>query len=288
MTIRPATTADQQRVFELLHTQLGEHAIQPPDEALARAINRLLHTPELGRLLVAEVDGRVVGVAAVTLGATIERGGQSAWLEELYVEPEHRGRGLGEALVRAARAAAQAAGATAIDLEVEEGHERAANLYRREGFVRLARQHFTCELAPSPLAPPADASAHEGGCLCGAVRYRVSSAPLEVTHCHCSLCRRSSGAAFVTWAVFPAAAFAFTAGEPRARRSSAGATRAFCGDCGTPLAFREDAQPERIDVTAGSLDRPAAVTPRDHTFTADMVPWLRLADGLPRHPTRRA
>src|SRR5262249_8508137 len=75
-----------------------------------------------------------------------------AWLEELYVEPAARGRGLGSALLRAACDAAAAAGARAVDLEVERSHERAAALYRREGFRPLERTHWV--KSPAPASPP--------------------------------------------------------------------------------------------------------------------------------------
>ena len=64
----------------------------------------------------------------------------------------------------------------------------------------------------------------EGGCLCGRVRYRVAGAPVRVTHCHCTLCRRSAEAPFLTWATFRAAAFAVTRGAPAAFRATAKAS----------------------------------------------------------------
>ena len=60
------------------------------------------------------------------------------------------------------------------------------------------------------------AAKYIGGCLCSAVRYHTTAEPLVVTHCHCTLCQKESGAAFVTWAAFPKAAFAFTEGAPAA------------------------------------------------------------------------
>jgi hypothetical protein len=80
-------------------------------------------------------------------------------------------------------------------------------------------------------------NAIEGGCLCGRVRYRVTGAPRSATCCHCSTCRRASGAPYVAWATFPQAEFAFTGPEPARFRSSADVERSFCPRCGTPLYF---------------------------------------------------
>ena len=142
MEIRDAGVGDRERVLALLTAQLAEHSVQPTAAGLAQAVDRLLDSSENGRILVAIESDQVVGVAALAYGWTIELGGPAAWLEELYVDPPRRGRGVGTALVRAARETAAAAGMMAIDLEVEAGHERAANLYRREGFRRFQREHW--------------------------------------------------------------------------------------------------------------------------------------------------
>jgi hypothetical protein len=128
---------------------------------------------------------------------------------------------------------------------------------------------------------------YEGGCQCGAVRYRAQGEPSSVEYCHCSMCRRSAGAPVVVWATFPSADVTFPAGRPRRYASSAGAQRGFCARCGTQLTFQSDDQPEQIDLTVGSLDAPERLPPRHHLFEADRVPWLELADGLPRYPKRR-
>jgi hypothetical protein len=57
----------------------------------------------------------------------------------------------------------------------------------------------------------------EGGCFCGAIRYRVPLPPLWVAHCHCSMCRRAQGAAFVTWLGVPGDRFSFLGTADRLR-----------------------------------------------------------------------
>ena len=121
-----------------------------------------------------------------------------------------------------------------------------------------------------------------GGCLCGRVRYRITAEPMAVSHCHCTFCRRAAGAPFMTWITLPADGFALTEGEPATYRSSPEVGRKFCGDCGTSLIYLSDAHPEEIDVAAASLDDPARVTPQDHLWSGSMLPWIELADGLPR------
>lgn len=127
-----------------------------------------------------------------------------------------------------------------------------------------------------------------GGCLCGAVRYEASAQPYNITHCHCSDCRRSSGAAFVTWASFPRSSFRFTNPMVTAREVAwAGRLRSFCPRCGTPLTFLAGADAAEVDVTVCSFDDPCAVTPADHTWTNDQLPWIRLADLLPAYGKER-
>ena len=69
----------------------------------------------------------------------LEHGGQAGWLEELYVVPELRAGGVGTRLLEAVIAAAEASGCTALDLEIDSGHERVRSLYERAGFSALPR-----------------------------------------------------------------------------------------------------------------------------------------------------
>lgn len=121
-----------------------------------------------------------------------------------------------------------------------------------------------------------------GGCLCGSVRYEATGQPYNVTHCHCSDCRRSSGAPFVTWASFRRDDLRFTSEAPR-ELSWAARRRSFCPHCGTPLTFIGEADDQEIDVTVCSFDDPESVTPIDHTWVSDRLSWVRVADDLPTY-----
>ena len=124
----------------------------------------------------------------------------------------------------------------------------------------------------------------EGGCLCGAVRYRISAEPHHAGYCHCRMCQRSAGAPVVAWLTGPSDGFAWISGEPAVYRSSPKAERLFCPRCGTQLVFREPADPDRLDVTLASLDDPAAVRPGHHIWTSSRIGWFDVADDLPRYP----
>jgi hypothetical protein len=122
-----------------------------------------------------------------------------------------------------------------------------------------------------------------GGCACGAVRYRLASAPFDAGYCHCSNCRRSTGAPVVAFASVPVADFILLASEPRRRRSSAFGERWFCGDCGTQLAMHVDHQPDTIDFTLASLDTPGAVRPTFHIFYGERISWFDTRDTYSRN-----
>lgn len=122
-----------------------------------------------------------------------------------------------------------------------------------------------------------------GGCLCGAVEYRISSEPLDAAYCHCRLCQRSSGAPTLAWLTVSFRGFTYIAGSPAVFQSSPHSQREFCGICGTQLAFRRSASPKIIDVTLASLHEPARVLPQYHIWRQSRLAWFETADSLPRH-----
>ena len=127
--------------------------------------------------------------------------------------------------------------------------------------------------APTPLP------ALEGGCLCGRVRYRATPDHRDGYYCHCRMCQLAFGntrAAFfnlrkseVQWLAPPA----YYASSKLARRG-------FCPNCGTPLSF-EFPDSERMDLSVGSLDDPAALKPIEHTGIESRVVSWHVPDGLP-------
>jgi hypothetical protein len=124
-----------------------------------------------------------------------------------------------------------------------------------------------------------------GGCLCGTVRYLARRDPIRVVNCHCGVCRRVSGAAFMTFVHFPMSRFAWTGAEPTRYRSSKDAKRGFCAVCGSTLSMHEAVLADRVQVSLGSLDRPDLARPDDHVWTRSQLPWLELVDRLPRFAT---
>ena len=92
-------------------------------------------------------------MAALAYLWSLEHGGRVAWLDEIFVLPAHRGRGIGRLLLRVALVVAQKAGCRVAQLEVVQGHERAEHLYRREGFASVARRRWNCSLAAALEGP---------------------------------------------------------------------------------------------------------------------------------------
>ncbi len=125
---------------------------------------------------------------------------------------------------------------------------------------------------------------HEGGCLCGDVRYRITGTIPPAVHCHCSMCRRGSGGTLVTWVEVPLNRFKFIHGEPRTYQSSGHAHRSFCPTCGAQLTFYSRNAPDSIDVTVVSMDHPANYPPNRHIWTGDRLTWLHVDEQLPQHP----
>ncbi len=125
----------------------------------------------------------------------------------------------------------------------------------------------------------------EGGCMCGAVRYRLQSDPFDAGWCHCRTCQLTSGSPAMVFASVPDGHLVWTRGKERVRtvRSSSFGHRAFCGECGTPFLMKVDHQPETVDFSVATLDDPDAIAPGFHIFWSSKVSWFDPGDELPRH-----
>jgi hypothetical protein len=124
----------------------------------------------------------------------------------------------------------------------------------------------------------------DGGCFCGAVRYRLTSAPMFINCCHCRDCQRQTGSAFVINGVIEADRIELLKGKPEAVSMPTESGRPHdiyrCPDCHTALWSDYGRRPMRF-VRMSTLDDPAAFAPDAHIFTRSKLPWVRLPEGAP-------
>lgn len=121
----------------------------------------------------------------------------------------------------------------------------------------------------------------EGGCACGALRYKLTADPLIVHACHCRDCQRLTGSAFVTNIWIEKKFVETILGVPRSFKLSGGSGKPnevfFCERCGTYVWSKYYASPgDTVLLRVGTLDRPEAVKPDVHIFTRSKLPWLNL------------
>ena len=122
----------------------------------------------------------------------------------------------------------------------------------------------------------------EGGCECGRLRYRLTSAPIFVNGCHCRQCQKLSGSAFAINAMIEAERVELTAGE--ARVDDDGSVR--CPDCRTLLWGLHPMFGEAIRfVRVGTLDEGEKLPPDAHFFVRSKHPWITVPDGVRRFET---
>ncbi len=99
-----------------------------------------------------------------------------------------------------------------------------------------------------------------GGCQCGAVRYEITERPDHASLCHCRMCQKATGGAYLASATIKPGSLRWTRGRPASFQSSSVAVREFCAECGTPLAFR-DLSGQGHAIALGTFDDPEAVLP---------------------------
>jgi GNAT superfamily N-acetyltransferase len=147
-SIALATVGDCHACAELLVEQLSEHGVDASTERLTGVLKTVVTDGSRGFILLARDDQKIVGVAYVATLLSAEHCGLVAWLEELYVTPAIRSRGIGTALVTAVLKRAREVGIVAIDLEIDADHHRAESLYRRLDFRPLKRSRWVRALKP--------------------------------------------------------------------------------------------------------------------------------------------
>jgi hypothetical protein len=122
----------------------------------------------------------------------------------------------------------------------------------------------------------------EGGCLCGAVRFKAEGEPINVRTCHCRNCQKAMGSPFFARALFPQTALTIE-GETARYASSATLERVFCKNCGTRL-FGWRTNGTAAGVALATFDDRNAFAPTEHIWVSEKINWVTLDDGLPQYP----
>ena len=120
-----------------------------------------------------------------------------------------------------------------------------------------------------------------GGCYCGDIRFEVTDV-FDAAYCHCSICRRISGAPAVLFATAPAPSFRVTQGKPTGFASSSDWIRYFCPRCGTAVYGARPSNEGEVAFSTAILDQPDAVHPTAHIWCSSQLPYFQVGDDLAR------
>ncbi|PCJ42699.1 MAG: aldehyde-activating protein [SAR86 cluster bacterium] len=124
-----------------------------------------------------------------------------------------------------------------------------------------------------------------GKCLCGEVNINVTGAITDIIHCHCSLCRKSSGTAYATNGFVNNSDFKITSGVEKLStfEYKPGRNRYFCSNCGSPVYSSNEKDPGRIRIRLGIVDSDIDERPISHNFVSSKANWENLDAKLPRY-----
>jgi hypothetical protein len=130
---------------------------------------------------------------------------------------------------------------------------------------------------------------HEGGCLCGTVRYRVTGTPIRTNVCHCTFCQRRTGSAFGFIAYFKQEDVEITRGilkayEHRSDESNRRLQMEFCPTCGTTVTLTVEALPGARGVAGGTFDDPSWLKIERFSWMRSAQPWVIVPPGVPQFP----
>ena len=124
-----------------------------------------------------------------------------------------------------------------------------------------------------------------GRCYCGATTISATQAPQAVAYCHCTDCRRVTGAPVAAFAAFDEAVVTFSPDEGHKVVANPGVTRTFCSACGSPLTGRYAYLPGQVYIAIGLLDQASDLAPQLHAHESQRLPWLHIHDDLERFAT---
>ena len=126
----------------------------------------------------------------------------------------------------------------------------------------------------------------KGSCMCGKITYTIQGEVGEITHCHCTTCRKAHGSAFSSVAAVQIENFEFTSGEKliKCYQSSPDKIRCFCSNCGSHIYAHREGQKHYV-LRLGTLDDDPKVRPSNHIWVSLKAPWYDFDTdcGLPKY-----
>ena len=126
-----------------------------------------------------------------------------------------------------------------------------------------------------------------GKCLCGAVRFTLTGAPVVTAVCHCKNCQRQAGSAFSVVVLAPKESVSIN-GELKAYHDTADSgaklDRKFCPNCGSAMFSEQPDTPDTIIIKAGIFDDTSWLKPAVHVWCASAQPWVEISDKVAKFP----
>ena len=126
----------------------------------------------------------------------------------------------------------------------------------------------------------------QGGCSCGAIRYKCNAEPYMAFICHCLDCQKNTGAPFSLDVIVPIEALEVLgnlSGYQTVTDTNDEVTRKFCSECGSPILNQPHSHPNIVALKVSSLDDSSWIQPQAHIWTIRKQPWLKLNDDLPQY-----
>jgi hypothetical protein len=125
----------------------------------------------------------------------------------------------------------------------------------------------------------------KGKCECGRVQYEVNAEITDLSHCHCSQCRRLHGAAFASFGAVARDKFSYVSGQSdlKVYASSEDIDRVFCRNCGSNILADYKPDPKVFYITMGTVEGDPKCPPAYHSYVGSKAPWFEIFDELPKH-----
>jgi len=123
-----------------------------------------------------------------------------------------------------------------------------------------------------------------GRCFCGQVKWRTQGPVLWSGICHCDSCRRATSSPATAFFGVPRVSLEWTGALAEHQTAQGEVSRLYCPNCGTQMSYQANRWPEEAHLYAATMERPADFVPEAHFHYAERLPWIEIADDLPKYP----